>query len=244
MYKTKFLFILLLFICFKSLPLYSQDKINFQFLYSDTIMAGNELKLKVNINSREPVSFARLQINLQEGFVPINNNKSSAQFIHSKNIIKWIWISFGEKNEQIIEVTLATNKNIEGSKIFETVFSFADEDSSVHLKLAPINVYILPYVEPIVEAKPKEKIPVVVEKPYKYTIQIIAKREDNPAAVKKYLLQNKVKEKAFSFKENDLYKFCIGKFKELEEAEEYRKKLSEKHNLKDAFVRAIPLEGE
>jgi len=64
-------------------------------------MAGNELKLKVNINSREPVSFARLQINLQEGFVPINNNKSSAQFIHSKNIIKWIWISFGEKNEQL-----------------------------------------------------------------------------------------------------------------------------------------------
>jgi hypothetical protein len=203
-------------------------------------MAGSELKLVITIKSIEPISFARLQINLQDGFVPISNKKGAAQFIHSKNTIKWIWISFGEKNEQLIEVLLATNKNIEGSKIFESIFSFADEDSSVHLKLEPIEILILPFVEPIV-VKHQEKSPTLIDKPYKYTIQIIAKREDNPMAVKKYLMQNKVKEKAFSFKENDLFKFCIGKFKELEEAEEFRRKLSEKHNLKDAFVRAIPL---
>jgi hypothetical protein len=95
MFKSKYIFILLLCAIVKSFPLFSQNKIDFKFTHPDTIMAGSELKLVITIKSIEPISFARLQINLQDGFVPISNKKGAAQFIHSKNTIKWIWISFG-----------------------------------------------------------------------------------------------------------------------------------------------------
>ncbi|NUM50768.1 MAG: SPOR domain-containing protein [Flavobacteriales bacterium] len=217
---------------------FSQHNVEVHFVNPDSALAGNEIKLEAIIKCNEIISFARLQINIPEGFVPINNKKGTAQFIHSKNTIKWIWVSFGE-SEQRVEVTLATSKNILGEKNFESIFSFADEDSSVHLKLPPVLMYILPYVEPVAEVKPTEEVKFTT-KADKYTIQIVAKREDNPIAVKNYLKQNGLKEKAFSFKENELYKFCIGRFKELEDAEIFRKKLAEKHNMKDAFVRVIP----
>ncbi|CAG0987526.1 hypothetical protein FLAV_02120 [Flavobacteriales bacterium] len=227
------------FFCFLlSSNAFSQYNVEVHFVNPDSAYAGHEIKLGAVIKCNEVISFARLQINIPEGFVPVNNKKGSAQFIHSKNTIKWIWVSFGE-TEQRVEVTLATSKNIMGEKSFESIFSFADEDSSVHLKQPPLLMYILPYVEPVIAEKPAEDVKLTT-KADKYTIQIVAKREDNPTAVKNYLKQNGLKEKAFSFKENELYKFCIGKFKELEDAEIFRKKIAEKHNMKDAFVRVIP----
>lgn len=241
MKKGHFLF----FMFVALLTLYSsngiaQHVVSLNAHFPDSIMAGEEFKTGFTLKHDEAISFARLQINIPEGFIPLNQTKGSAQFAHSKNNIKWIWISLGDAGEKKLEVTFVSLKNMQGDFIFTPSFSYADEDSSVHINFAPVKLFLKPYIEKIPLASADIKTETAPSTKEKYTVQIVAKRENNPEAVRTYLKQKGIKEQAFSFSEGGLYKFCLGRFTSPEKAEEYKQKLASSKGMSDVFVRVIP----
>ena len=123
---------------------FTQSDMNISFEAPTQVVAGESFVLNVNVNKGDISNFAKLQLNLPNGFTAELLEGKGGTFTFYDQKMKLIWISLPSDPEFTIKVKVTTDRSIAGDFNFNGKISFVKEGERMSKDLVTGNINLSP----------------------------------------------------------------------------------------------------
>lgn len=127
--------------------LFTQSDMIISFESPAKVKAGESFVLNVNINKGDISNFAKLQLNLPEGFKAELLEGKGGTFTFYDQKMKLIWISLPEDSEFTVKIKVATEASISGSFNFKGKISFVKDGERMSKDLVTEDIILSPDID-------------------------------------------------------------------------------------------------
>jgi len=139
----KFLFISINTILLFILGLFSNaDGISVSGSFPKTMQPGSEAVVEVKVTKGALGGFAKLQLELPEGFTVTEIENKSGTFSFASGIVKWVWPALPSESDVVVKFNLKADATMSGAKTVAGKFSYVENNAKqvVEMPVAEINI--------------------------------------------------------------------------------------------------------
>lgn len=129
--------------------------------FPKNIKAATEFVAEIKIDKGSVGGFAKLQLEVPQGFTVKELDSKSGSFSFASNIAKIIWTSVPSEPDFTVKFTLTTDQSVNGSKIIASKFSFVNNNVKEVIEMTPTEII----VGDVVAETPNTNTNTVVESP-------------------------------------------------------------------------------
>jgi cell division septation protein DedD len=106
----------------------------------DNISAGKDFVVEVVVNKAQIAGFAKLQLELPEGFVASEVDSKGGSFTASGTIVKIIWTSVPSDPEVTVKINITVPASAAGDKQLQGKFSYIENNVKQQAELSPVTI--------------------------------------------------------------------------------------------------------
>jgi cell division septation protein DedD len=110
--------------------------------FPKTVKAATEFTAEIKINKGTVGGFAKLQLDVPQGFTVKEVDSKSGNFSFAPNIAKIIWTSMPSDAEFTVKFTFSTDASVTGAKTITSKFSFINNNNKEFAEMTPVEVMI------------------------------------------------------------------------------------------------------
>ena len=124
----------------------------YQLFFADTVTitqnipatakAGSEFVVELTVNKGSNSGFAKLEINLPEGFTATAENPNGASFAFNKQAAKFIWMSLPAEPQFKVSYKITVPEGVSGNQSITGVFSFIADNVKQKVDIDPTTINI------------------------------------------------------------------------------------------------------
>ncbi len=152
----------------------------FSFFFGDTpitvsgnfpknVKADTEFTAEIKINKGGIVGFAKLQLEVPQGFTVKEVDSKMGNFSFATNIAKIIWTSMPSDPDFTVKFTITTDATVAGAKAITSKFSFVNNNIKEVVEMTPVEIIVgdgtvaspIAANEPASESTTETPVPVV-----------------------------------------------------------------------------------
>lgn len=105
---------------------------------------GTDFTVELTINKGSVAGFAKLQLDLPEGFTAVVVEKSTANFAYVNNAAKFIWMSIPSDEEFKVSLTISVPAGATGDKTIAGTLSYILDNGKQKVPIEPVTIQITP----------------------------------------------------------------------------------------------------
>ncbi len=125
----------------------------FSFFFGDTpvsisgnfpknVKAESEFTAEIKINKSNVVGFAKLQLEVPQGFTVNELDSKTGNFSFTNNIAKIIWTSMPSDSDFVVKFTISTDASVSGTKTITSKFSFVNNNNKEVVEMTPVEIMV------------------------------------------------------------------------------------------------------
>ena len=125
----------------------------FSFLFGDSpvtvsgdfpknVKPGTEFTAEIKINKGAIGGFAKLQIDVPQGFTVKDLDSKSGNFSFATNIAKIIWTSMPSDPEFTVKLTFMADASVSGAKSITSKFSYINNNNKEVAEMSPVEITV------------------------------------------------------------------------------------------------------
>lgn len=108
-----------------------------------TMTAGAEVPVELVITKGAMGGFAKLQLELPEGFVVKEAEEAGASYTFADGIAKWVWATLPSEPEILIKLTLIPSASSIGAKTIAAKYSYVENNQKQSVEMTPAEVMVV-----------------------------------------------------------------------------------------------------
>lgn len=169
---VKFLLITFNAILFFIISLFGKvDGIGISGNFPTTMKPGSEAIIELKVKKGSMGGFAKLQLDVPEGFSATEIDSKGSNFSFTPGLIKWVWPALPTEDEVIVKFKLVADAGMSGVKTVGGKFSYVENNAKQVVDMAPVDINItneegqVAATPPSTETKTTEATPTPTQEP-------------------------------------------------------------------------------
>jgi cell division septation protein DedD len=139
----KFLIITFNAVLFFFIGLFTKtDGISITGNFPATMKPGTETQIELKVKKGGMGGFAKLQLDLPEGFTATEAESKGANFSYADGIVKWVWPALPTEDEFVVRFNLKAGAGMNGVKTIGGKFSYVENNAKQVVEMAPADINI------------------------------------------------------------------------------------------------------
>lgn len=139
----KFLIISFNAILFFIIGIFSKaDGISVSGNFPKNMQPGSEVAIEVRVKKGGLGGFAKLQLEMPEGFTATEVESKGGNFSFTPGIVKWVWPALPTEDEVIVKFNLKADATLSGAKTIGGKFSYVENNAKQVVEMAPVEINI------------------------------------------------------------------------------------------------------
>ncbi len=139
----KFLIITFNTILFFIVGLFAKiDGISVSGNFPKNMQPGSEVAIEVKVKKGSMGGFAKLQLEMPEGFTATEVDSKGANFSFAPGIVKWVWPALPTEDEVVVKFNLKADNSLSGPKSIGGKFSYVENNAKQVVVMAPVEITI------------------------------------------------------------------------------------------------------
>ncbi len=110
--------------------------------FPKNVAAGTEFTADIIINKTNVSGFAKLQLEVPQGFTVKELDSKSGNFSFAGNIAKIIWTSIPSDAQFTVKFTLVADASAAGAKTISSKFSYVSNNNKEVVEMAPVEIQV------------------------------------------------------------------------------------------------------
>src|SRR4051812_34005701 len=106
----KYLFIVINSLSLFIFSLFNDDGVTLTGTIPAAMVTGQEVAIELTVNKGSMTGFAKLQLELPEGFTVKGSEDKGSNYSYNDGIAKWVWAVLPEENEITVKVVLVASE--------------------------------------------------------------------------------------------------------------------------------------
>jgi cell division septation protein DedD len=138
----KYLFIFINTISLFIYGLFNAGPITVTNTIPKNLKPGQEVAIEVSVSKGNMSGFAKLQLDIPEGFTVKESDSRGANFSFGDGIAKWVWSSLPTDEVLTVKCMLVAGANMSGAKTIGGKYSYVENNAKVVVEMEPVEVTI------------------------------------------------------------------------------------------------------
>lgn len=148
----KFLIITFNAILFFLVGIFSKaDGISVSGNFPKNMQPGTEVLVEVKVKKGSMGGFAKLQLEMPEGFIATEVESKGGNFSFTPGIVKWVWPALPTEDEVVVKFNLKAESSLSGAKTIGGKFSYVENNAKQVVEMAPVEINIGAESTPVAE---------------------------------------------------------------------------------------------
>ncbi len=122
--------------------IFLSDPVKVQLKFPESAKPGSDFVAEVNINKGATSGFAKLQINLPDGFTAKEIESKGGTFTFENHMVKYIWTSLPAENEMKLKFNVAVASTVAGSRQITGKFAYIVNNIKQQLDIDSLSIKI------------------------------------------------------------------------------------------------------
>lgn len=118
--------------------------------FPKNVKPGSEFSAELKINKGSMSGFAKLQIEVPQGFTVKEVESKGASFTFENNIAKYIWTSAPSETEFTVKINVSVDASVSGSKNISAKYSYVNNNTKEVIEMPSTEVIVGESSEPVV----------------------------------------------------------------------------------------------
>ena len=107
------------------------------------IHAGEEIAIELKVNKGGMNGFAKLQLELPEGFSIKESEDKGANYSYNAGIAKWVWAALPMESEIVVKLTIVASESALGAKTIAAKYSYVENNVKQVVEMNPAEVNVV-----------------------------------------------------------------------------------------------------
>lgn len=148
----KFLIITFNAILFFLVGIFSKaDGISVSGNFPKNMKPGTEVLVEVKVKKGSMGGFAKLQLEMPEGFTATEVESKGGNFSFTPGIVKWVWPALPTEDEVVVKFNLKAESSLSGAKTIGGKFSYVENNAKQVVEMSPVEITIGDESTPVAE---------------------------------------------------------------------------------------------
>ncbi len=110
--------------------------------FPQNIKPGSEVTAELTVKKGSMGGFAKLQIEVPEGFTVKESDSKGGNFSYAPGLGKWIWTGLPSDAEFTVKFILVVDASVSGSKTIGAKYSYVENNNKVVIEMTPVQVMV------------------------------------------------------------------------------------------------------
>ena len=110
--------------------------------FPKNVKAETEFTAEIKINKGSIGGFAKLQLEVPQGFTVNELDSKTGNFSFTSNIAKIIWTSIPSDSDFSVKFTITTDASVSGAKTITSKFSFVNNNNKEVVEMTPVEIMV------------------------------------------------------------------------------------------------------
>lgn len=118
------------------------DGISVSGNFPKNMQPGSEVEIEVTVTKGGLGGFAKLQLEMPEGFTATEVDSKGGNFSFAPGIVKWVWPALPSDNEVVVKFKLKADNSLSGAKTIGGKFSYVENNAKQVVEMPPVEIII------------------------------------------------------------------------------------------------------
>ncbi len=118
------------------------DGISVSGNFPKNMQPGSEVEIEVKVKKGGLGGFAKLQLEMPEGFIATEVESKGGNFSFTPGIVKWVWPALPTEDEVIVKFKLKAENSLSGVKTIGGKFSYVENNAKQVVEMPPVEISI------------------------------------------------------------------------------------------------------
>ncbi len=110
--------------------------------FPQNMKPGSESQIEIKVKKGSMGGFAKLQLDLPEGFSATESESKGANFSYADGIVKWVWPALPTEDEFLVRFTLKADGSMNGIKTIGGKFSYVENNAKQVVEMLPAEINV------------------------------------------------------------------------------------------------------
>jgi cell division septation protein DedD len=108
-----------------------------------SMIAGQPVAIEIIVNKGAMNGFAKLQLDLPEGFEVKEADEKGANYSYANGIAKWVWAVLPMESEIVVRLTILPSESTLGPKTIAAKYSYVENNVKQVVEMTPAEITVL-----------------------------------------------------------------------------------------------------